>query len=295
MTGDRPTLARPTTPGMRKMLVIAAVLVLIIGLPTYVWAENTDTLFSWTVNPPLTAAFLGAGYLAAMVVEYLASRQREWANARIAVPAVLLFTALTTIVTLRHLDKFHFGAEFSVFTQAVTWVWLIVYVVVPPVLAFLWFSQTRVAGEDPPRVAPIPNVMRLVCGAQALVMIGIGVALTLAPVSVAEAIWPWTLSALTGGAVGAWLLGVGVGVAHLVGENDLGRVLVWMRAYVLYGVLVLIAVFRFATAPDGSAVIDWSGFRIWAFLAVVASIIAVAGWALAITPAHRPSPDSSTG
>lgn len=281
----QPTEARPTTPGMQRMLLIAAALVLIIGLPTYVWADRTDTLFSWTVNPPLTAAFLGAGYLASMIVEYLASRERVWANARIAVPAVLLFTTLTTIVTLRHLDKFHFGSEFSAFTRLVTWVWLVVYVVVPPVLAYLWYRQTRTPGEDPDRQALLPGAMRMVLGVQAVIMTAIGAALYIAPVSVAERLWPWTLSALTGGAVGAWLLGVGVGVAHLIGENDLRRVVVWMRAYAIYGVLVLIAVLRFDTAADGSAVVDWGALRIWAFVLVAVSIVAVAGWALVITPA----------
>ena len=119
------------------MLAAAALLVFIIGLPTYLLPEETATLFSWTVNPPITAAFLGGGYLTSMLVEFLASRERTWANARIAVPAVLLFSTLTSIVTFRHLDKFHFGSGFSVLTQLIAWVWLVVYVVVPPLPAFL--------------------------------------------------------------------------------------------------------------------------------------------------------------
>lgn len=42
------------------MLLVAAGLVLAIGLPIYLLPDRTDLLFSWTVNPPLTAAFLGA-------------------------------------------------------------------------------------------------------------------------------------------------------------------------------------------------------------------------------------------
>jgi hypothetical protein len=295
MTDDIPTHERQITPGMRTMLVVAAALVLVIGLPTYVWADRTDTLFSWTVNPPLTAAFLGAGYLASTIVEYLASRKRLWANARIAVPAVLLFTTLTTIVTLVHLDKFHFGSEISALTRAVTWVWLVVYVVVPPVLALLWFRQVKAPGEDPPRTALLPGSMRLLLAIQSVILIGVGAGLYVAPVTVAEALWPWTLSALTGGAVGAWLLGVGLGVAHVVGENDLRRVVVWMRAYVIYGVLVIVAVLRFGSAADGTAVVDWGGFRIWVLLAVTVSAIAIAAWALVITPTRQDAPQPKAG
>jgi hypothetical protein len=140
-----PSSALPTTVGMRRMLAAAALLVFIIGLPTYLLPEETATLFSWTVNPPITAAFLGGGYLTSMFVEFLASRERTWANARIAVPAVLLFSTLTSIVTVRHLDKFHFGSGFSVLTQLITWVWLVVYVVVPPVVA----TGPRVRADAP--------------------------------------------------------------------------------------------------------------------------------------------------
>ena len=99
--------------GMRRMLMIASVLVFISGTQTFVFAERTAELFAWTVNPPITAAFLGAGYWASGVVEFLASRKRVWAEARVAVPAMWLFTLLTTIATLLHLDRFHL----DLFTQ----------------------------------------------------------------------------------------------------------------------------------------------------------------------------------
>ena len=55
----------PTMPAMRLLLTVAAILVLIIGVPLYFVPTSTPLLFSWTVNPPITAAFLGSGYLAA--------------------------------------------------------------------------------------------------------------------------------------------------------------------------------------------------------------------------------------
>lgn len=287
---------RRTTVGMRRMLAVAAGLVLIIGLPTYLFPTETATLFSWTVEPPITAAFLGGAYLTSVFVEYLASRERIWANARIAVPAVLLFTGLTTIVTLRHLDKFHFGSEHSAFTQLITWVWLVVYLVVPPLLAVLWYRQTQAPGQDPPRRFPVPVGLRVLLGIQAVVLFAVGVALYVAPVRTAAEIWPWPLTPLTGGAVGAWLVAIGVGVAHGLWEADLRRIRAWMVAYVLFGVLQLLAVVRLAgddiaevaaTPLDrspGVSVIDWSDGRIWGYLVVLVSIVVAAAWALAASP-----------
>src|SRR5436309_7525853 len=42
--------------------------------------------------------------LAAVPVEVIAARQSAWASARVAVPAIWLFTALTLVATLLHFD-----------------------------------------------------------------------------------------------------------------------------------------------------------------------------------------------
>jgi hypothetical protein len=121
-------------------------------------------------------------------------------------------------------------------------------------------------------------------------MLLVGAALFIAPEDVAEELWPWPLSALTGGAVGAWLLGVGVGVGHSLWENDLRRVRPWMMGYLLFGVLEIVAVARFAgdETETGESIIDWAQPQIWIFLIVAVSIVAAAGWALAVTPRGEP-------
>jgi hypothetical protein len=130
------------TPGMRRMLWVAAGLVLVQGTILLVFHNNTSRYFSWTIAVPVTAAFLGAGYLAAAVLESAAARQSSWQRARIAVPGVLAFTTLTLVVTLVHLGKFHLGSAVLI-TRTLTWGWLAIYVGVPPVLAFLWWRQAR--------------------------------------------------------------------------------------------------------------------------------------------------------
>ena len=51
-----------TTPAMRSLLIVAGCLVLAIGVPLFILPDRTATLFAWTVQPPLTAAFLGGSY-----------------------------------------------------------------------------------------------------------------------------------------------------------------------------------------------------------------------------------------
>ena len=241
-------------PATRWMLIAAAFLVVGAGLDLFVFAEYTGTMFAWAIDPPLTAAFLGANYLAAGIVEIGAARQPTWARARVAIPAVMLFTTLTaglTAVNLRFLDL----------ANPMAWVWLVVYFGVPPILGYVWWRQARQPGDDGPRQAPLPAALRtsmLVVGALTLPF---GIALLVAP-SWAAAAWPWNLSPdLEGyGAgtsameqyVGVWLLAWGTVMLHASIENDLARTRYVFTALLVLGALQALGAYRFATVDDGS-------------------------------------------
>ncbi|MBT7324576.1 MAG: hypothetical protein HN855_05405, partial [Anaerolineae bacterium] len=169
---------KKTTAGIRIILYVASFLVLSVGLSLYFLSEKTDVYFSWTINPPMTAAFLGAGYLASFLLEFLSAREKIWAKARTAVPGVLAFTILTSIVTLLHLDRFHFDSLVFI-TLAGTWVWLFIYISVPIALTILWVLQARQPGIDPLREKPLPAWMRTTLILQGLVMLFFGAAMLL--------------------------------------------------------------------------------------------------------------------
>src|SRR5581483_6358835 len=133
--GRRPL--KTLTPGMRRLLTAAAVLVFLAGVQLFVFPGRTARYFAWTINPPLTAAFLGASYWSSVGFELAAARERTWAQARIAAPAVFVFTVLTLVVTLVHIDRFHFGPRFEPATRAVTWIWLAIYSIVPVMMVLL--------------------------------------------------------------------------------------------------------------------------------------------------------------
>lgn len=272
-----------TNPWMKRLLLLAGVLVLIIGLPLFIAPTMTDLLFSWTVNPPITAACLGSAYLSAFVLEASSSRENDWSTARIAVPAVLLFTVMTLIATLLHFDKFHFGDKFPFITQIITVVWLVVYAAVPVIMALIWFMQTRQSGMETKRRFPLPWWSKLLFGMQALVMLYIGISLFGFPEATKDSIWPWALSALTARAIGAWLIGIGLLAAHIVLENDYWRVRNAMLALVVGGVLELVSLWRLADDQiAGNPVIDWSDTAIWFYIAFLLLMIVInaQGWAL---------------
>jgi hypothetical protein len=226
---------RPLRTGMRALLLVATVLVLLAGAVLTLAPTRTDTWFAWTIDVPQTATFLGAAYLASAVVEATSARARWWAEARVAVPSVFTFTTLTLLVTLLHLQKFHLGADQGALPRGITWMWLAIYVVVPVAMAVLWWHQQRAEGTDPPRTHPLPLWLRAAVGVVAAGLLGLGVALLLSPTE-AAAWWPWPLTPLTGRAVGAWLVGLGVAGAQVVIERDALR-----ARPVAYGGLALAA------------------------------------------------------
>ena len=259
---------RPLTGGMRRLLLVASVLVFIIGIPLFLLSGQTDRYFAWTISLPLTAAFLGAGYWSSFFIEFVASRERSWANSRVAVPAVFVFTVLTLVATLIHLDLFHLGGRFAVITQIGTWTWMAVYVSVPILLALLWAVQVRLPGGDPPGHAPMSGGIRVAIYLLAAGMLVVGVALFVVPLG-AGVLWPWELTPLTGRAVGAWLIGLGVAAADMAWESDWRRVLPVSAMFAVFGALELVVLLRFLGD------VDWSVARAWIYLLFLLSMLAV--------------------
>ena len=198
-----PERGRPLTPALRLLFVGFATLALTAGALLFIGSEDTDTWFSWDIKPPLTAAFLGAAYWAAFVLLAWTAARRWWEDAQATVVPVLLIAVLLLVATLVHLDKFDLDSLAG-------WFWLIAYICVPPVMAFLLWRQTAVApierederGAD----ALAPAWLRALLGLESLVMLGAGVALYVAPVGAAD-LWPWTVTPLTARAMGAFVIG----------------------------------------------------------------------------------------
>jgi hypothetical protein len=240
----KPAAVKPLLPGMRRLLYVAAVLVLLAGFQLFVLTDRTASYFAWTIHNPLGACFLGAGYWASVGFEALAARQRIWANARIAVPTVLVFTLLTLVATLMHLDLFHLGGQFAISTRLVTWAWIAIYVTVPLLMLIIVAVQLRTPGGDPPRSAPLPPWVYGLLAIQAVVLLSFGVALFAAP-ALASSWWPWKLTPLLAQATGAWLIGFGVAAAHELAERDARRLVPASFSSVLLAVLQFIALARY--------------------------------------------------
>jgi hypothetical protein len=290
MSEDSPSAPRrEVRVFMRCMLLLGAALVLIAGVQLFGFSRDTDHAFAWTIGVPATAAFLGAFYWGAFPLALLSGLQRLWVDARVGVPGILVFLWCTLTTTLLHLSKFHLHVHDN-FARGAAWLWVGVYVVVPPVLTVAWLLQLRAPGSDPPRTAPMPLWFRTVLVIQALVITFAGVALFTAP-SWSNKWWSWPLVPLTSRAIGSWLLGLATVAACAVFENDFRRVRVAFASYTALSTLELTAAVRFHDELH-------RGARTWLYVAfwVVAFAIGAFGWwsGLASRAGRAPRPQETS-
>ena len=255
---------------MRAVFTVGSVFVGVAGIQLFVLADHTDRLFAWTIAVPLTAAFLGAFYWTALVIAIGSWREEAWANARVAIPGVFVFLVLTLAATLLHLSAFHLHDP-RLSARVAGWAWLMVYVVAPFLLLAAWIAQLREPGVDPPRTEPLPRWYLIALGTQAVLMIGVGAALFVAP-DTARTLWPWPLTPLTAQASAAWLVGDGLVVAAAMVERDRRRIRPAAAGYAALGVLQSVVLARYGST------VRWGSIAAWIYVAALAAAIVLGGY-----------------
>lgn len=267
--GAEAPVARP----MRALLLVAALLVFLAGFQLTVFPRRTAEWFSWTIDVPMTAVFLGAAYWSSAVLEVAGARAATWGRARLTVWTVLVFTTLTFVVTIVHLDTFHLGAEHPTSARLVTWGWLAIYAGVPVAMVVVLVMQARVAPTVPGGVRrPLPAPLRWLLLGLGVVLTASGAALLLDPGWAAQA-WSWPLTPLTGRAIGAWLVGLGWAAGHAWLLDEAERVQPLGPTGVTFVVLEVIALARHGEVVDRS-------WQATAYVVGLAWIAVVSVWIL---------------
>ncbi len=250
-------------------LVAAAVLPFLLAafLILYVWPETTARLFAWEIASPLTAAWLGAGYLGGAYFFGRVLTGRRWHCVGGGFWPIAAFTAMMLLATLLHWDTF----------DPAHWpfrVWLALYLITPLLVPALWvINKRRDPGAPQEGDTLVPAALRRVLFVAGLLMAAGALFLLLAPAAAAE-IWPWPLTPLTGRVLAGWQALLAVGLLTISPERrwsawriPLHTILIWQ------GMLLLAFVLRGdAFGPAGP--LNW--FTLYAlaeFVALMALLI----------------------
>lgn len=186
---------RPLTKAVAVLVLpfLAAAVVLLYGFPA-----DTERLFAWTIQPPLTAMVLGAAYAGGIWFFLQVLRQDRWHRVRHGFPAVVLFATLLAIATVLHWDRFHFG-HISFIT------WATLYLVSPVLLLGVLVVNWRADRGRPDAVdTMIPRPVRILLVIFGAVSLATGLVLFVNP-AVAIGSWAWELTPLTARVVGTVL------------------------------------------------------------------------------------------
>jgi len=252
---------RSVTPQIRTFFWgVGSAFAGIAGLVLFLFPEETDTLFAWTITRGDTAAFVGALFLAVGLVALLCYGESSWAAVSVCFVGTLAFVTAMSLATLLHLDQFHFGSDEPIALVA-AWAWTLVYLVAPPAGLALRARQLRPPATPRPtptepgtietgpiepgpieagpseagrtgagpgdggrgggRTAPIVPGLRYLYLAQGAVLMTVAVVLFVAPG--AATLWPWPLTPLAARAIASFLLGFGIMLLGVGWENRAER------------------------------------------------------------------------
>jgi hypothetical protein len=251
------------------LIVLAAAFVLL-----YIWPDDTERLFAWTIRPRLTPLIMGAGYLGGAVTLARVLTRSRWHEVGMAFPAIVPFTVFMAGATALHWDRFNHG-------HVTFWLWVAIYATTPFLLTALWLRNRH---ADPRTSAPgdpaVPASARRIMAAGGTGSAVVAVFLFCWPTA-AIAVWPWQLTPLTSRVIAGWFA-LSAGSALMMAQESRWSA---SRGAVLGGVV-------FAALQLAAIVRAWSDFDpanplTWAYAALVAGSLVGLLWLYLSLEARR--------
>ena len=198
---------------------------------------RSGELFAWQVNPPIMAAFVGAGYLGGAYYFMRVIFGRKWHRLAAGLPPISAFVWFMLIATVLHWSRFdvsHFPFQ----------VWLLIYVLAPVLVpALWWFSRKADDGAAEPGDRTVPDWLRQLIGLLGL-SFSLFAAVCLVVPAVVAANWFWTMTPLLARILGGWTALLGVGGMTLYFEPRWSGWRIEIESIALWHALVVWACFR---------------------------------------------------
>ena len=206
----------PTTRWLALFVIpflVAAVILL------YIWPNDTEKTFAWTIKPSMTPMMLAAAYMGGIVFFVQVLRSARWTAVKVGFLPVTAFAFLLGIATILHWDRFN-HSHISFFA------WTGLYFTAPFLVMAAYLSNRAqdihpvstksvdTKSVDTPQTL-IPSKLRAIIGVIGSITLVVSLFLFLSP-DIMIGIWPWKLTQLTARVVGAMfsLPGVvGLGIA----------------------------------------------------------------------------------
>lgn len=200
------------------------------------YPDRTDTLWAWTIQPPLTAMLLGTVYLAGAYFFARVMFGAPWERVAAGFPAIALFVWMAALATAFHLDRFH---EDSLPFVA----WAALYVTTPVLVPYLYL---RNRGRLVPGT-PLPRALERVFTVVGAVIVAGSLVMFVVPIDD----WAWPLTPLTARITATVFALYGATWLAVAWNGTREGAVIPLQSHALGLAVVLVAVAR------GEDAIDW--------------------------------------
>ncbi len=212
----------------------------------FFWPKDTDTLFAWKINPPLTAMVLASVYIGGAWFFVQAARATSWQTIKGGFVPVGVFASTMGLNTILHWDKFiHDNVAF--------WLWTGLYFTTPFLVFGVWLANRRLAVADTgPKLSDAATYIIGILGIGAPAL---GLFLYLAPQRAID-IWPWLLTPLTARSTAA-IFFLGIAGAGVFFDRSWRAVRIPLQVAMVMLALILVSVARDWDSVDTSRPMAW--------------------------------------
>jgi hypothetical protein len=254
----------------RSTKIIAAFVVpflLLAFLILYFLPGRTSQFFAWEINPSLTSAFMGAGYLGGSWIFLHVIFGREWRRVEAAFLPVTAFTVAMLAATFLHWDRFDPG-------RLPFQLWFGLYLITPIVVPLAWWNNRRAA---PRRAEPddiqVPAAARWGLGLLGLLLL-VFAGLAFVNPAWLISIWPWLLTPLTARVMAGWFSLLGVGGLVIAGHSAWEAWKTGLESIAIWHILFLAAAFTRPADFHSASSLNWYTLSIMVVLVGMAALYA---------------------
>jgi hypothetical protein len=249
---NNPSLAPPV-----RLFTVIVALVLAGGSSLLFTPGFISQRWLWDLTP-FNTRFLGAIYLTELAAIGVLVVVNRWSPARLVLPLAFIFTALVSLVSVLHLDRFDVQ-------RLATWAWFVLYVGSAGVTAYLLWRYRRLAPADP---TPPARGWQRYFQAQGGIMGFYGLGLLLLPATF-SAVWPWSIDPFHAQMYSAIFIIYAAGAYILLRAAAPLEFFTLGLAQSLFGWGVILGV----VIVDASMHrMDWSAWSVWVWMAAFAGL-----------------------
>jgi hypothetical protein len=240
----------PVTRNQKIYFAAVGLLALWVGSWGYFIPSRVDQAIPWLV-PPLHARFLGAMYLSGATFMIGGILARYYAEVRVVVPVIAIWTGMLFIISLLYLGEFDYSRK-------QVWIWFGAYLIYPMIALWLmWCHRAIHERIDGPAMPAWVRGYLLILGVAVTIL---ALSLLLVPEFMAN-VWPWKITRLLAQIYSAPFLAYGWSSLMLSRQQTWPemRVVVFATFVFVFGVLLASFIHRELFSPANLVTWLWLG------------------------------------